>query len=85
MESRNSLLICVQAEALRQKLRNGFREIRSPASLQQRNPGEKEYMRWAQRWGRWRGVGISGQKFLFSPDGNRRPLEGHVYTFSKSN
>ena len=22
---------------------------------------------------------------LFGPDGNRKPLEGHVYTFSKSN
>lgn len=27
----------------------------------------------------------NGQKFIFGPDGNRKPLEGHVYTFSKSN
>ena len=42
-------------------------------------------MRGAQGWGRWRRVGIGGQKFIFGPDGNRKPLKGHVYTFSKSN
>lgn len=27
----------------------------------------------------------NGQKFIFGPDGNSKPLKGHVYTFSKSN
>lgn len=27
----------------------------------------------------------NGQKLIFDPDGSRKPLEGRVYTFSKSN